>query len=260
MALTIKRLLISQPKPATEKSPYFDIAEKYGMEIDFRPFIKVEPLTAKEFRQQRIFVLDYTAIIFTARTAIDHFFHLCEEMRVNIPETMKYFCMTEQIAVYLQKYIVYRKRKIFFGQTGRPEDLVTVIGKHSKEKYLLPVSDVHKDDLMHLLDMKKIQYTTTVMYRTVSNDFTEDETFDYDMLVFFSPAGIASLLKNFPDFKQNDIRIGCFGASTAKAATEAGLRLDVEAPTPNAPSMIAALEQYLKNEFGEPAEVRPEDE
>ncbi len=246
MALIIKKVLVSQPKPASEKSPYFDIAEKYGVEIDFRPFIKVEPLAAKEFRQQRIAILDYSAIIFTARTAIDHFFKLCEELRVTIPETMKYFCMTETIAVYLQKYIIYRKRKIFYGATGKPEDLVTVIGKHAKEKYLIPVSDVHKEDLLALLDTKKIDYTKAVMYRTVSNDFSKDEEFDYDMLVFFSPSGISSLLKNFPDFQQNDIKIGCFGPTTAKAVKEAGLRLDVEAPTPEAPSMTAALDQYLK--------------
>ena len=203
MALSIKKVLVSQPKPTSEKSPYFDIAEKYGVEIDFRPFIKVEPLTSKEFRQQRISILDYTAVIFTARTAIDHFFHLCEELRVTIPETMKYFCITEAIAVYLQKYIVYRKRKIFYGQTGKPEDLVTVIGKHSKEKYLAPVSDVHKDDLFAMLDAKRINYTKAVMFRTVSNDRTKEESFDYDMLVFFGPAAITSLLKNFPDFKQD---------------------------------------------------------
>ena len=156
--------------------------------------------------------------------------------------------MPEAIAVYLQKYIVYRKRKIFYGQTGKPEDLVTVIGKHSKEKYLAPVSDVHKDDLFAMLDAKRINYTKAVMFRTVSNDFTKEESFDYDMLVFFSPAGIASLLKNFPDFKQEDIRIGCFGPTTAKAVKEAGLRLDVEAPTPEAPSMTAALELYLKRQ------------
>jgi uroporphyrinogen-III synthase len=251
MSLSIKKLLVSQPKPASEKNPYFDIAEKYGVEIDFRPFIKVEPLAAKEFRQQRISVLDYSAVVFTSRTAIDHFFHLCEDMRVAIPEMMKYFCMTEMIAVYLQKYIIYRKRKVFYGQTGKPEDLMTVIAKHAKEKYLIPVSDVHKDDLMHLLDMKKINYTTAVMYRTVSNEFSKDETFNYDMLVFFSPAGISSLLKNFPDFRQEDIKIGCFGSATAKAAVDAGLRLDVEAPTPEAPSMTAALELYLKREYGE---------
>jgi uroporphyrinogen-III synthase len=248
MPLKIRKLLVSQPKPASEKSPYFEIAEKYGVEVDFRPFIKVESLSAKEFRQQRISILDYSAVIFTARTAIDHFFHLCEEMRVTIPETMKYFCITESIAVYLQKYTVYRKRKIFFSQTGKVEDLATVIGKHPRESYLAPVSDVHKDDLFCLLDAKKINYIKAVMFRTVSNDFTKNETFDYDMLLFFSPSGITSLLKNFPDFKQNDIRIGCFGPTTAKAVKEAGLRLDMEAPTPEAPSMTAALELYFKKE------------
>ncbi len=249
MALNIKKLLVSQPKPASEKSPYFDIAEKYGVDIDFRPFIKVEPVSAKEFRQQKISILDYTAVVFTARTAIDHFFHLCEDLRVTIPETMKYFCTTEAIAVYLQKYTVYRKRKIFFAAGGKQEELVTLIGKHPKEKYLIPVSDVHKDDLFVQLDAKKIDYSKAVMYRTVSNDFSEDEKFDYDMLLFFSPSGISSLLKNFPDFEQNDIRIGCFGPTTAKAVREAGLRLDIEAPSPEAPSMTAALDMYLKKEL-----------
>lgn len=248
MALNIKKVLVSQPKPASEKSPYFDIAEKYGVEINFRPFIKVEPISAKEFRQQKISILDHTAVIFTARTAIDHFFHLCEELRVTIPETMKYFCMTEAIAVYLQKYIVYRKRKIFFGHTGKAEDLVAIIAKHAKEKYLVPLSDVHKEDLLLMLEAKKINFTRAVMYRTVSNDFTAEEKFDYDMLVFFSPSGISSLLKNFPDFKQDDIKIGCFGPTTAKAVKEAGLRLDVEAPTAEAPSMTAALDLYLKKQ------------
>ena len=250
MALNIKRLLVSQPKPTSEKSPYFDLAEKYGVEIEFRPFIKVEPLTSKEFRQQRISILDYSAVVFTARTGIDHFFRLCEELRVTIPETMKYFCMSESIAVYLQKYIVYRKRKIFFGASGKLDDLITIIAKHPKEKYLVPVSDVHKDDLRLKLEAKKIDFTEAVMYRTVSNDFKADESFDYDMLIFFSPAGISSLLKNFPNFNQKDIRIGCFGPTTAKAVKDAGLRLDVEAPTPEAPSMTAALEQYLKKEPG----------
>ena len=250
MALNIKRLLVSQPKPTSEKSPYFDLAEKYGVEIEFRPFIKVEPLTSKEFRQQRISILDYSAVVLTARTGIDHFFRLCEELRVTIPETMKYFCMSESIAVYLQKYIVYRKRKIFFGASGKLDDLITIIAKHPKEKYLVPVSDVHKDDLRLKLEAKKIDFTEAVMYRTVSNDFKADESFDYDMLVFFSPAGISSLLKNFPNFNQKDIRIGCFGPTTAKAVKDAGLRLDVEAPTPEAPSMTAALEQYLKKESG----------
>ena len=251
MALKIKKVLVSQPKPATEKSPYFDIAEKFGVEIDFRPFFKVEPLTSKEFRQQKISILDHTAVVFTSRHAINHFFHLCEELRVAIPETMKYFCVTEAIAVYLQKYIVYRKRKIFFGQTGKVEDLAVVIGKHPKEKYLIPVSDVHKEDLISLLEAKKISYTKAVMYRTVSNDFEDNEKFDYDMLVFFSPSGISSLLKNFPNFEQKDIKIGCFGHTTAKAIKDAGLRLDMEAPTPEAPSITAALEMYLKKQQSE---------
>ena len=251
MALKIKKVLVSQPKPATEKSPYFDIAEKFGVEIDFRPLFKVEPLTSKEFRQQKISILDHTAVVFTSRHAINHFFHLCEELRVAIPETMKYFCVTEAIAVYLQKYIVYRKRKIFFGQTGKVEDLAVVIGKHPKEKYLIPVSDIHKEDLISLLEAKKISYNKAVMYRTVSNDFEDNEKFDYDMLVFFSPSGISSLLKNFPNFEQKDIKIGCFGPTTAKAIKDAGLRLDMEAPTPEAPSITAALEIYLKKQQSE---------
>ena len=246
MALSIKKVLVSQPKPETEKSPYFDIAEKYGVKIDFRPFIKVDGVNVKEFRTQRISILDYTAIIFTSKTAIDHFFRLCEELRVLIPETMKYFCVSESIAVYLQKYIIYRKRKIFYPASGKMEDLIFPIYKHGKEHFLIPVSDVHKDDLMHLLDEKRIQYTKAIMYKTVSNDFAPDEAFDYDMLVFFSPSGISSLLKNFPNFEQNNIKIGCFGSSTAKAVRDAGLRLDVEAPTKEAPSMTAALEIYLK--------------
>jgi uroporphyrinogen-III synthase len=246
MALNIKKVLVSQPKPETEKSPYFDIAEKYGVKIEFRPFIKVEPVTAKDFRTQRVAILDHTAVIFTAKTAVDHFFRLCEELRVQIPETMKYFCITESIAVYLQKYTIYRKRKIFFGSSGKIEDLMIPVGKHNKEIYLVPMSDVHKDDLMRLLGEKKIKYTKAIMYRTVSNDFTPEEKFDYDMLLFFSPAGISSLLKNFPEFQQDDVKIGCFGSSTAKAVRDASLRLDVEAPSPEAPSMAAALENYLK--------------
>ena len=246
MALNIKKLLVSQPKPASEKSPYFDIAEKYGVEIDFRPFIKVEPLSSKEFRQQKISILDHTAVVFTARTAIDHFFHLCEELRVAIPETMKYFCVTEAVALYIQKYVQYRKRKIFFGATGKIEDLIPSIVKHKTEKYLVPMSDVHNDDVKNLLDKNNIQHTEAVMYRTVSNDFTSDEEFDYDMLVFFSPAGVTSLKKNFPDFNQREIKIGTFGSTTAQAVRDAGLRLDLEAPTVQAPSMTAALDMFIR--------------
>ena len=251
MAVTIKKMLVSQPEPTSNKSPYFDIAKKYGVEINFRPFIKIEPLSAKEFRQQKVSILDYSAVVFTARTAVDHFFRLSEELRITIPETMKYFCISETIAVYLQKYIIYRKRKMFFTQTGQLCDLVKIVSKHSKEKYLIPVSDVHKDDLMQGLNTKKIHYKTAIMYRTVSNNFTKNEAFDYDMLLFFSPSGISSLMKNFPKFKQKDIRIGCFGPTTAKAAIDAGLRLDIEAPTPEAPSMTAALEQFFKKEMGQ---------
>ena len=244
--MKIKKVLVSQPKPASEKSPYYDIAEKYGVKIDFRPFIKVESLSAKEFRQQKVSILDHTAVIFTSRHAIDHFFNLCTELRVTIPETMKYFCVTEAVALYIQKYVQYRKRKIFFGATGKIEDLVPSIVKHKTEKYLVPMSDVHNDDVKNLLDKNNIQHTEAVMYRTVSNDFTSDEEFDYDMLVFFSPDGLTSLKKNFPDFDQKEIRIGTFGSTTAQAVRDAGLRLDLEAPTVQAPSMTAALDMFIK--------------
>lgn len=239
-------MLISQPKPSSEKSPYFDIAEKYGVKIDFRPFIKVESLSAKEFRQQKISILDHTAVVFTSRHAIDHFFSLCAELRITVPETMKYFCTSETIALYIQKYVQYRKRKVFFGATGKFIDLLPLIIKHNTEKYLIPMSDVHNDEVKDLLDKNKIQHTEAVMYRTVSNDFTPEEKFDYDMLVFFSPAGIQSLMKNFPQFEQKEIAIGCFGPTTAKAVKEARLRLDLEAPTTVAPSMTAALDMFIR--------------
>lgn len=243
--MKIKKILVSQPKPSSEKSPYYEIADKYGVDIVFRPFIKVEGLSAKEFRQSKINISDFTAVIFTARTAIDHFFRLCEELRISIPDTMKYFCTTESIALYLQKYIVYRKRKIFHGTTGKLDDLIPALTKHNKEKFLYAVSDVHNGDTS-VFDKCKIDYTTAVMYRTVSNDFSEDEPFDYDMLIFFSPSGIDSLLKNFPDFKQDNVKIGCLGAATAKAVKDAGLRVDIEAPSPAVPSMTAAIDNYLK--------------
>ena len=243
--MKINKILVSQPKPTTEKSPYYDLAQKYEVEIVFRPFIKVEGLSSKEFRQQKISILDYTAIIFTSRTAIDHFFTLCKSLRVTIPDTMKYFCTTENISLYLQKYIVYRKRKIHHGtKSNKLEDLVPILAKYN-EKYLFPISDVHKEDTS-FLEKNNINYTKAIMYRTVSNDFTPDEPFDYDMLVFFSPSGIASLLKNFPNFEQGDIKIACFGPTTAKAIKDAGLRLDVEAPTPEMPSITGALDLYLK--------------
>lgn len=247
--MKIKKILVSQPQPTSDKSPYFDMSEKYGVKIDFRPFIKVEPLSAKEFRTQKISILDFTAIIFNARHGIDHFFHLCEEMRITIPETMKYFCITESVAVYLQHYIHYRKRKVFYGATGKMSDLVTIMNKHASEKYLLITSDVQNEETFNLLNNSKIQYQSAIMYRTVSNDFGPDEEFNYDMLLFFSPAGISSLLKNFPKFVQGDIQIGCFGQPTANAVKDAGLRLDLEAPSPGAPSMTMALDNFLKEHF-----------
>lgn len=246
MALKVKRILVSQPKPSSDKSPYFEIAEKYNVEMDFRPFIKVEGLDSKEFRQQRINISDYSAVVFTAKVAIDHFFTICEEMRITMPETMKYFCISESIALYLQKYIVYRKRKIFFSTTGKMEGLANSFTKHNKEKFLVPVSDVHSEDLTATLDEKKLDYTKAIMYRTVSTQITEEELEKYDMMIFFSPSGIASLFKNSPNFIQGDKYIGCFGTSTAKAVKDADLRLDCEAPQPGIPSMTGALNEFLK--------------
>jgi uroporphyrinogen-III synthase len=242
----IKKILVSQPKPQTEKSPYYDIAAKYGVEVVFRPFIKVEGLSFKEFMSQKVEVLNYTAIIFTARTAIDHFFRLSHEMRINIPEDMKYFCISESVALYLQKYIQYRKRKIFFSPTGKFQDLIPAIKKHSNEKYLMAVADVNKDNNVSLLIENNITFTKAAFYKTVSNDFAPDEPFDYDMLVFFSPEGINSLLKNFPNFEQGDTIIATFGTTTAKAVTDAGLRLDLSAPNAAAPSMTGAIDLYFK--------------
>ena len=243
----IKKILVSQPKPSSEKSPYYDIASRFDVELVFRPFIKVEGISAREFRTQKVSILEHTAVVFTSRHAIDHFFTLAKEMRLTIPEDMKYFCVTETIALYIQKYVQYRKRKVFFGSTGKMDDLLPTMVKHKTEKYLVPMSDVHNDAIAKLLDSKKLQHTECVMYKTVSNDFTDEEikTFDYDMLLFFSPAGIESLTKNFPNFDQGHVAIGTFGPATAKAVHDAGLRLDLEAPTEKYPSMTGALQHYL---------------
>lgn len=243
----VKKILISQPKPASEKSPYFDIAQRFDVDLVFRPFIKVEGITAREFRQQKISIMKYTAIVFTSRHAIDNYFKLAKELRVPISEDTKYFCVTETISLYIQKYVQYRKRKVFFGSTGKIDDLVPLMVKHKNEKYLVPMSDVHNDSVKNLLDSKKLDHQECVMYRTVSNDFTPEEikNFDYDMLVFFSPAGVDSLVKNFPDFDQEKIAIATFGPATAKAVKDAGLRLDLEAPTEKYPSMTSALQHYL---------------
>lgn len=243
----VKKILVSQPKPSSEKSPYFDIAKKNNVEMVFRPFFKVEGITAKEFRQQKISLLNYTAVVFTSRHAIDNYFKLAKELRVTIPEEMKYFCVTETIALYIQKYTQYRKRKVFFGTTGKIDDLLPSMMKHKTEKYLVPLSSVHNDNVKNLLDSKKLIHTECVMFRTVSDDLTPEEVknFDYDMLVFFSPTGVKALKKNFPDFKQGDIKIAAFGPATAKMITDEGLTLDLEAPSKEYPSMSSALEAFL---------------
>lgn len=243
----VKKILVSQPKPSSEKSPYFDIAKKNNVEMVFRPFFKVEGITAKEFRQQKISLLNYTAVVFTSRHAIDNYFKLAKELRVTIPEEMKYFCVTETIALYIQKYTQYRKRKVFFGTTGKIDDLLPSMMKHKTEKYLVPLSSVHNDNVKNLLDSKKLTHTECVMFRTVSDDLTPEEVknFDYDMLVFFSPTGVKALKKNFPDFKQGDIKIAAFGPATAKMITDEGLTLDLEAPSKEYPSMSSALEAFL---------------
>ena len=242
----IKKILVSQPKPSSEKSPYFDIAERYGVDIVFHPFIKVEGISSREFRQEKISLSEHTAVVFTSRHAIDHFFQLAKELRFVVPDDMKYFCITEQVALYIQKYVQYRKRKIFFGETGRFADLLPLMVKHKNERYFIPMSDVHNDEIKNLLDSKKLRHTEGVMYRTVPNDLNSDEPFDFDLVVFFSPSGVQSLLKNFPDFQQGDMAIATFGPTTAKAVKEAGLRLDLEAPTPQYPSITSALKAFIE--------------
>lgn len=246
--MKIKKILVSQPQPQTEKSPYYDIIDKYNVKIDFRPFIKVEPILAKEFRTQRLNILDHTAIIFNARHGIDHFFRLCEEMRVTVPETMKYFCVSETVALYLQKYIQFRKRKIFFTQSGKFIDLPVLLNKHAEEKFMYVTSDVRNEETMSILEGTKITFNQAIMYKTVSNQISAEELKSYDMLIFFSPAGIKSLFENDPNFEQGDIQIGCLGTNTAFAVREMGLRLDLEAPTKEFPSMTMALENHLKED------------
>ena len=243
--MKIKKILVSQPKPVSAKSPYFDLAERTGVQVDFRPFIQVEAVSSKEFRQTRVQILDHTAVIFTSRTAIDNFFRMCQETRILVPDTMKYFCISEATAFYLQKYIIYRKRKIFFG-SGKFSDLTEIMKKHKDDKYVVPLSHIHKQEIPELLDQGGFKYSKAILYRTESSDLSDLKDVNYDILVFFSPSGIKSLLQNFPDFKQNDTKIASFGPTTAAAVREAGLRLDIEAPTPQAPSMTMALEQYIK--------------
>lgn len=243
--LKVKSILVSQPKPETEKSPYFDLAEQLKVKVDFRPFIHVEGIQAKEFRLQKINLADFDSVIFTSRNAVDHYFRIAEEMRFKISEEIKYFCISESTALYLQKYIVYRKRKIFFGQQTFAE-LITVIKKHKEGTFLLPSADILSKNIPDLLEANKIKYAVATLYRTVCSDLSDLSDIKYDVLAFFSPGGIKSLFQNFPDFKQDETRIAVFGPTTAEAAKEAGLRVDISAPQPEAPSMTKALELYIK--------------
>jgi uroporphyrinogen-III synthase len=243
----VKTLLISQPKPESEKNPYLELAHKLNIKVDFRHFIKIEGISTKEFRQQRINLTEHNAVILTSRNAVDHFYRVCGEMRYNVPETTKYFCLNEATAYYLQKYIQYRKRKIFFGN-GTIADLAEALRKNKEEHFLLPVADVHREEkIIDVLDLLKLRYKKAVIYHTISADLSDyNGVLNYDMLVFFTPAGIKSLFKNFPHFKQGDIRIAAYGATTAIALHQHNLRIDVAAPNPQTPSMVMALENYIK--------------
>lgn len=242
----VKTILISQPKPENDKNPYYELSKKYNLIETFRQFIKIDGIPVKDFRSQRIDILEHKAVILTSRMAVDHYFRMCNEMRVTVPESMKYFCINEATAYYLQKYIQYRKRKIFFGHQTI-QDLVDVIRKNREEKFLLPAADVHKEQICEFLDAINIKYTKAVMYRTVSADLTDIKNLnDYDVLAFFTPAGINSLKHNFPNFKQGNTRIACFGAATANTLKKHGYRLDIYAPNPKNPSMSAALDEYIK--------------
>jgi uroporphyrinogen-III synthase len=239
-------ILVSQPQPTdVEKSPYGDLTRKYNVDIEFFKFIKIEGIPSKEFRQSRINLLDYSAVIFTSRNAVDHYFRMAKELRADIPQTMKYFCMSESTAFYLQKYVQYRKRKIFHGKQNF-EDLMEIIRKHKEEKYLLPCSDIHKASISQLLDESSVTYTKGIFYKTLASDLSHIDIKKYNMLIFFSPSGIASLFKNFPEFKQNSTIIGAFGPTTGNAVKEAGLTLNIEAPTKTAPSMTMAIEEFLQ--------------
>ena len=243
--LKVKSILVSQPKPETEKSPYFSLEENCKIKVDFRPFIHVEGIPKQEFRLQKINLLDFDSVIFTSRNAVDHYFRAADEARVKIPDEMKYFCISESTAFYLQKYIVYRKRKIFHGQQTFAE-LIPLLKKHKESKFLLPCSDILRANIPQLLEENQLEYKCATLYRTVCSDLSDLKDVNYDILVFFSPSGIKSLFQNFPTFKQNNTRIAVFGPTTAKAAEDAGLKIDIAAPQPESPSMTRALELYIK--------------
>ena len=245
----MKSILVSQPKPQNPKSPYYALAKKYGLKVDFRPFIEIEPVSVSEFRKQKVDIEAHTAIIFTSRNAIDHFFRLANALKVEVPVDMKYFCISEQTANYLQKYIVIRKRKIFSG-TKTARDLIEVIKKHPKEKYIFPCSNIRKSDIPDFLTESNYQYSEAIIYNTVASNLSDLAEVNYDIIAFFSPSGIHSLFSNFPGFKQNETRIAAFGPTTAKAVTDRELHLDIQAPIPNAPSMTGAIEEYIKKAHG----------
>jgi uroporphyrinogen-III synthase len=246
--LKVKNILVSQPQPIDfEKSPYGEIARKFNVNITFRKFFKIEGIPAKDFRKDRVNLLDYTAVIFTSRNAVDHYFRMCKEMRVEVPETMKYFSISESTAYYLQKYVQFRKRKIFHSKESSA-NLIELIKKHKGEKFLLPCSDIHKQEIPKMLQDNKIQYKEAIIYRTLAADLSDIDITEYDMLVFFSPSGIKSLFKNYPEFVQGTTAIGAFGTSTQKAVKDAGLTLSIEAPTQAAASMTTAIEQFLHAE------------
>jgi len=242
----VKSILISQPEPSNGRSPYYELKDKFNVKIDFKPFIQVECVEAKEFRRNKIDILAHSAIVMTSRTAIEHFFRICDEMRIEVPAEMKYFCVTEAVALYLQKFITYRKRKVFFPKT-KDKALKDLVNKHKKEKFLLPCSvGTTNNELVEYMIKQKIAYTIAPIYRTVSNDLSDLQNVDYDILAFFSPSGIESLMDNFPDFQQDETKIAAFGPKTCKKVKETGLDLDIQAPTLQAPSMKMALEHYIR--------------
>jgi len=247
-AKSVKKILITQPRPESEKSPYFELSRKFNVLLDFHPFIRLEPISAREFRKQKVEIQNYSAVIFTSRNAIDHFFRMCEEMKVNVSQDTRYFCITEAVALYLQKFILYRKRKVFYGADGTNKSMFDVINKHKgNEKFLYVCSENQQDnEIVNWLKGNNCEYALAFMYRTQSNDLKELFTkTEYDVICFFTPSGVKSLFDSFPKYQQNGTVIGVFGNNTSKAAEEAGLKLEIKAPLPQAPSMVAALEQFL---------------
>lgn len=244
--MKVNSILVSQPKPSSEKSPYFDMQAKYKVAIDFNQLIRVEALTPKEFRAQHINILDYNSIIFNSRLGVDHFFHLCEEMHIKVPETQHYYCISESVANYLQHYIQFRKRKVFFSTHNKLDELIPMMKRRPADTFLMVFSDVHNDEAVNMFAKHKIVVKPAVFYRTVANIFTPEQKKDYDMYVLFTPAGVAAFRQNYPDFEQGERVIACLGANTAQALKDAGLRVDIEAPSPEFPSITSAIDAFLK--------------